>query len=348
MFRHLVSCALLCCVLVIDNAGNAEPCPEHVPAQREDETKASKPESKIEIEYRFGTNAHIYKSATQELKTKIRNHSAQQIECRDAGEVRNVFDKPLPVGWLYNSFSDTSTSWQKNFDTELQEHWVLPNTYCNANRVLTAISWMRSGKKGAANENKKMAQRFRKHPPPFYTNEIVNNDNPHGVYCDWEGWLFKKDEARDKYINTLNDDGELFTMVNIHCHNKRVTFMQHGYAGSNKQHSDAKGRPFENISTPSSGDGSIDCSWQGWLLKDGTDDTYKDKDDKTRWSYEKYFALDKESTGSSKKRKMHGRVINPFCSKSDKNKNGKVSRIRAYCFYSPQWKNKHACAELSG
>lgn len=348
MFRQLVSCVLLSYVLVIAHTSKADEAGlEH--SYKPALPKKSVPiEAGTEIEYRFGTNAHIYKNANQELKTKIINHSAQQIECNDAGEIRNAFDKPLPSGWLYskNSFNDTTTSWRENFDTNQPEYWVLPNVYCNASRVLTAISWMRSGEKGAAKKNKDMDQRFRANQPPFYAKEIVDNNYPHGVYCDWEGWLFKKKEDRKKYIDTLGND-ELFTMVNIHCRNKRVTSMQHGYAGDNRHHPDANDKPFDKFSNPSSADGSIGCSWQGWLLKDGTEGTYK-VGDNNRWSYEKYFALDERKTGDKDKRLMYGRVINPFCSKLGKNNNGKVSRIRAYCFYSSKWKkNKQTCSELS-
>lgn len=347
MFRQLVSCAILSYVLVIAHTGKADESVLNHDYEPAHPQRSEAVEVKTEIEYRFGTNSHIYKNATQELKTKIINHSAQQIECNDAGEIRNAFDKPLPVGWLYskNSFNDTTTSWQDNFDTNQSEHWVLPNVYCNADRVMTAISWMRSGKKGAAKKNKDMDPRFRTNQPPFYPKEIVDNNYPHGVYCDWEGWLFKKKENRKKYIETLKND-ELFTMVNVHCHNKRVTFMQHGYAGDNRHHQDASDKPFDKFSNPSSGDGSIGCSWQGWLLKDGTDDTYNDGGN-SRWNYEKYFALDERSTGDKDKRLMHGRVINPFCSKPIKNMNGKVSRIRAYCFYSSKWKNRQTCSDLS-
>ena len=347
MFRQLVSCALLSYVLVIAHTSKAdESSLEHA----YEPALPSKPqhiEVTTENEYRFGTNSHIYKNVTQELKTKIINHSAQQIECSDAGEIRNIFDKPLPLGWLYKYFSDNNTSWKKYFDTNQQEHWVLPNVYCNISRVLTAISWMRSGTEGAAKGNKNMDKRFSKNQPPFYSKEIVDNDNPHGVYCGWEGWLFKKKEDRKKYIDTLKND-ELFTMINIHCRNNRVTSMQHGYAGDNRHHPDASDKTFENISTPSSaGDGSISCSWQGWLLKDGTEGTHK-VGNKNRWNYEKYFALDERSTGERDKRLVHGRVINPFCSKPIKNMDGKVSRIRAYCFYASKWEHEHACAELSG
>ena len=157
--------------------------------------------------------------------------------------------------------------------------------------------------------------------------------------------MFEKKKDRKEYIDTL-DNNELFTMVNIYCQNNRVIFMQHGYAGDKDHHDDADEHPFKNASTPSSSDGSIGCSWQGWLLKDGTDGEWTDKNGNKRWNYEKYFALDTRNTTESDKRKIHGRVINPFCSKPDANKNGKVTRLRAYCFYPSVWENRKTCHSL--
>ncbi len=343
MSRPLANRILLCCAVLMTSRGRADPALEHdyEPPQRKRQEVL---EVTTETEYRLGT--HIYKGVDKNLEKKIIEHSYQQIECSDAGETSNVFDKPLPIGWLYSSFSE-ATTWMAYFDTNQQEHWVLPNAYCGVNRMLAAISWMRSGRKGAAKENKDMAWRFREHKPPFYANklnEILNNKNTNGVYCSgWQGWLFEKNMNRKQYIDTIDND-ELFTMLNIHCHNHRVTAMQHGYAGDNRHHPDASDKPFSNISATASTDGSISCSWQGWLLKDGTDGTYNDKDGKTRWNYEKYFALDTRGIGDRDKRRVHGRVINPFCSKAGKD--GKVTRIRAYCFYPSNWESKQTCASL--
>lgn len=331
---------------------------DHDPSQRE---KDSKPGAvTTEIEYRFGNKSYrtMAKDASDAFKQKIINHAQLQVECDDTAEVRGAFDKPLPIGWLYSGFSDATESWKNYFDTNQQEIWVLPNVYCNPARILTAISWMRSGKKGAARENQDMTWRFRAHKPPFYSNEVVNNNNIQGVYCSgWgDGWLFEKHINRKKYIDTLKND-ELFTLVNIYCHQNRVIFMHHGYAGhsqfrdfaNDKEGNDASDKPFEHITDPSpAADGGIGCSWQGWLLKDSTEDTWEDTGSKLnkRWSYEKYFALDRRDVGDKDKRLMHGRVINPFCSKTDKRKNGVVTRLRAYCFYSSKWKNRNLCSSL--
>ncbi len=345
MSRQLTNITALFHLLLIAHTSNADPSLKHdyEPAKprRQEVLKVT-----TETEYRFGNNSYIKQTtADKDFEKKIIDHSYQQIECSDTGETKNVFDKSLPIGWLYSQFSDTTVGWKNYFDTTESEHWVLPNVFCNTNRVLTAVSWMRSGNKGARDNNKKMAWRFRANNPPFYSSEINSISGKNGVFCKgWEGWMFEKEKTHEEYIDTLDND-ELFTMVNTYCHNNHVTFLQHGYAGDKKYHADASDKPFEHISTPSSSDGSIGCSWQGWLLKDGTDNTHEDKGENTRWNYEKYFALDTKKITTDKPR-IHGRVINPFCSKPDANKNGKVTRIRAYCFYPSDWKSRKTCASL--
>ena len=201
-------------------------------------------------------------------------------------------------------------------------------------------------------ENKDMIWRFRANNPPFYSSEIVNNNNTQGVYCNgWgNGWLFEKNKNRKEYIHTTKND-VMFTMINIYCQQNRVIYMQHGYAGhsqyrdfaDDKEDKDASDHPFKNSPTPSpNADGSIGCSWQGWLLKNSTKSVWNDtkKNDNKRWSYEKYFALDRHDVNHKDKHLMHGRVINPFCS------NGTVTRIRAYCFYPPKWNNRNLCSNL--
>lgn len=346
MSRQLVYLILLCSVSLRANSDADDPDLklDYKPALRK---KPAVIKETTEIEYRFDITVSTKGKVDNELRNKIIKHSYQHIECSDTGETRNVFDKALPIGWLYSSFGDKTTAWQKYFDTSASEHWVLPNVYCNNQRVLTAIAWMRSGNKGAARKNQAMASGFRDNIPPFYSNDAVNNKNANGVYCKWSGWLFDKNKSYKKYFDTL-DNSELFTMVNIYCDSNRVTFMRHGYAGDNTYyHKDASEKPFENAPTPSAAaDGSVGCSWQGWLLKNGTDGTWEDRDTNTRWIYEKYFALDKRATTKGDKRKIHGRVINPFCSNKTDDDNGKVTRIRAYCFYPTVWKKMKTCASL--
>lgn len=351
---RLIYQVLLCFyLLLIPHSSAAEDAlkHEHDPALREKDSKPGKVTT--EIEYRFGNKSYLTTKDTDSAwQQKIINHAQQRVECDDTAETRGAFDKPLPIGWLYNQFSETTTSWQNFFDTNQQEMWVLPNVYCNPNRILTAISWMRSGKRGALKRNNDMLWRFRANNPPFYSNAAVNNNNAQGVYCHgWgNGWLFEKDKNRKEYIDTAKND-ELFTMINIYCHQNNVIYMHHGYAGhsqyrdfaDDEEGKDASDHPFKNIPTPSpAANGSIGCSWQGWLLKDSTDGTWEDTGDgeKKRWSYEKYFALDRRDVNDKDKRLMHGRVINPFCS------NGVVTRIRTYCFYPSKWQNRNLCSSL--
>lgn len=336
MSRQLVYLVLLCYVSLRANSGEADPALKHGYEAAQRKRPAVLKET-TEIEYRFDLTAITRGEVSNELRNKIIKHSYQHIECSDTGETRNVFDKALPIGRLYSSFGDTSTAWRKFFDTSVSEYWVLPDVYCNNQRVLTAIAWMRSGNNGAWKKNQRMASHFRDRDPPFYSNDNVNNKNSNSIYCKWSGWLFDKNKSYKKYFDTPKN--ELFTMVNIYCDNHRVTFMRHGYAGHSKFHDDASDHPFKNAPTPSlAADGSVGCSWQGWLLKDGTDGTWEDNDSNTRWSYEKYFTFDE--------RKMHGRVINPFCSNKTDDDNGKVTRIRAYCFYPSVWEKMKTCASL--
>ena len=357
---RLIYIALFCFYLLLNHdSSKAEDTlkHDHEPSHREKNSKPGKVTT--EIQYRFGTKSYpTTKDNPNTWKQEIIKHAQQQVECDDTTEARGVFDKPLPVGWLYSQFSDTTTGWQNYFDTSQQEIWVLPNVHCNKDRTLTAISWMRSGKKGAMKENKDMIWRFRANNPPFYSSEIVNNNNTQGVYCNgWgNGWLFEKNKNRKEYIDTLKSD-ELFTIINIYCHQNHVIYMHHGYAGhrpfrdfaDDKEGKDASDLPFKNIPTPSPAtDGSIGCSWQGWLLKDSTNDTWEDTgaDGKQRWSFEKYFALDRNDVNKKDKRWMLGRVINPFCSKTNKQKHGVVTRIRTYCFYPPKFQNRNLCSNL--
>ena len=330
---------------------------EHDPSLRQKNSKPGKVTT--EIQYRFGNRSYTAISDSDIFKQKIIDHAQLHVECDDTGEARGKFDKPLPFGWLYKQFAETTITFNY-FDTDQWEIWVLPNVHCNSDRILTAISWMRSGKKGAANKNKNMHGRYRNSKPSFYSTGVVDNNNRKSVYCEWSGWLYDKNTNRKKYIDTLKNK-ELFTLINIYCHHDRVIFMQHGYAGDDKGYRDfaddkdgegVSDFPFRSIADPSPAkDGSIGCSWQGWLLKDSSGGTWEDtggdqvddngkKRNKQRWSYEKYFALDRRDVDDKDKRKMHGRVINPFCSK------GVVTRLRAYCFYSAKWEDRKFCNSL--
>ena len=152
---RLIYIALFCFYLLLNHdSSKAEDSlkHEHEPASREKDNKPGTVST--EIEYRFGLETHTtMKDTNSTLQQKIINHAQQQVECDDTAETRGVFDKPLPFGWLYNFLSDTTTEWRNYFDTDMSEMWVLPNVYCNSKRILTAISWMRSGKK-RSNERK--------------------------------------------------------------------------------------------------------------------------------------------------------------------------------------------------
>lgn len=88
---------------------------------------------------------------------------------------------------------------------------------------------------------------------------------------------------------------------------------------------DDRGKPFHGW--------GVYCDWQGWLFNDMTKDTRQDDDGKRRYSYERYYAIGDDND----KFWMNGRVVNPFCSKEDKDSPfGMVTRLRAYCFYIPK------------
>lgn len=341
MSRRLA--VLLCCTLLVAGNAIADDALEdgRKPAMPFKEGAEEKPPGTEHIEYIYNNS----KITAQDVIEK----SKKYIECVGyGGGVGAAFDKPLRKGeWLYPSFDN----YRKYFGTSIDERWVFPNAYCNNNRVLTAISWMRSSRNADdVHDFKGMAPRFKDRQPPFYEKSIIDNAQPEGVHCGaWgNGWLFEKDKDYKKFIDTTDDD-ELFTMLNFYCHDNRVIFMQHGYAGNGNQHDEEKTKPFENASTPAPReDGSIGCSWKGWLLSDSTVGTWEDtnNDNNKRWNYEKYFALDKRDIGNKDKRKMYGVVLNPFCSKLKENRSGTVTHIRAYCFYAPDLASRGICSQL--
>ena len=68
----------------------------------------------------------------------------------------------------------------------------------------------------------------------------------------------------------------------------------------------------------------------GWLFNDMTVDKWQDGG-KNKYSYERYYAI-----GNDSKAWMNGRVVNPFCSREDKDDPfGILTRLRAYRFYTP-------------
>ena len=69
------------------------------------------------------------------------------------------------------------------FDTEVDEHWVLPNVYCNKKNVLTAVAWMHSIAARSLKNNNGMHKRFRESVPPFYDDDKSKPFHGWGVYC---------------------------------------------------------------------------------------------------------------------------------------------------------------------
>ena len=105
---------------------------------------------------------------------KVQDISNSYIECVQGQLDSNlVYDFPMPVGWLYPSFSEGGETTKKFFDTEVSEHWAFPNFSCNFKNVLTAVSWMRSGKKAGFKENDDLHSKFRNHKPAFYDGKKI-------------------------------------------------------------------------------------------------------------------------------------------------------------------------------
>ena len=287
---------------------------------------------------------------------KVRTISQAYIECVPGESefgAKAIHDKPLAqAGWLYG---DDIWVWMNYFDTGVKEHWVFPNVYCNSNRILTAMSWKRSNDDW---EHHKMHSRFRNRNPPDYDEEILRGHDRRSVYCSWNGWLFPTgDHHYSRWVDTKNRD-ELFSLVNVYCDANQVRYFHHKFAGA---HDMAKGdstHPFKNLKNPTlNNTTTVGCNWNGWLYKATSAETWYDRDDdknKQRWSYERYFAIDNKNTYEKGKRDgeyaIHGRVMNPFCSKTSKNKKGIVTQIRAYCFYpsSGEWSRtkESFCADL--
>ncbi len=339
MFRQLGNSALLCSALFI--AGNGvQLLPRYQPAQRHEKAAAIK--ASHDTEYRLGDRSIGFMKGAQINKQsfveRLNQHAQRRIECLDAGETRQAFDKPLPPGgWLYHP---GATNWKQYFDTSRKELWVMPNVYCDKDRVLIAISWMRSGQ--GMHKPQQMAWRFREHRPPDYAHRIDTLTGREGVFCHgWQGWLFEKNKHHNEYLDT-DGGNELFTAINVYCDNERVTYLQAGFAGekdAGSQRENVLIYPFSAAPTPASDGVGIGCAWQGWLFKSGTEDTWMDNQNRKRWTYEKYFAIDHKETSDKDKEWMQGQVINPFCSE------GKVTRLRTYCFYAQTRKGTIPCAQ---
>ncbi len=308
----------------------------------------------------------------------LRRVSNAYIECLHYGKDRereknseDAFDFPMPTGWLYYAFTDDANTMHKFFDTRVNEkHWVLPNVYCNEHGVLAAVSWMISPRSLSDNNNKGMHKRFKDViPPPFDPNNDRGYRNrksledPHrnGVYCNWDGWLYDSADGHfHHYFDTSNGD-ESFTFIDVYCHrytdedgNAQHTVRYFYKAvGGTLTHPDLI-YPFRNRVgnpvAPNEYDRSlptIECNWTGWLFWDMSDEPWKGKDkkgeeDRWKFSYERYYAIDDRNKGHEKKGWVNGRVMNPFCSTENGYDEGIVTALRVYCFDSEH----NRCSDL--
>lgn len=277
-------------------------------------------------------------------KNEVIAKSQLHIECPPDTSFYDL-DKPLPNGWLYPKFYENTEEWKKYFDTGKNEYWVFPNVYCDKEkRRLTAMSWMRSGKKFSHNGNGGMHIKFKNNKPSFDSSNVDD-----GVYCLWDGWLYPTTKFHYSSWFDTEDHDESFTLINVYCRNQRVRYLHRKVAG-HELNIPAK-HPFKGLATPAyRNDNLVRCNWQGWLYKAlFLEDEWKEGN-ATRWSYERYFIINSGGTDKSNKA-IHGRVMNPYCSPSkDTATIGVVTAIRAYCFYpsSGNWhgEKKSMCDDL--
>ncbi len=290
------------------------------------------------------------------IRDRIVEFSNSYIECEQrAPDPNEVFDFPLPDGWLYKTFADDDNRY-RSFDTGVSEYWVLPNVYCDSKHRLAAVSWMRSHENTSLNDSKGMDGRFRDSRPPFhndmkldtYLNRKQVREDKGGVFCDWHGWLYPLgDRHFHEWFDVAETESELFTFINVYCHtDNTVRFFAKAVAHKNQRGRDGIIKkshliyPFsyDNMHSVQQKVGRaeeedyprIECNWQGWLFNDMTKDTWQDDDGKRRHSYERYYAVGDDKD----KFWMNGRVVNPFCSNDGTREYGIVTELRAYCFYT--------------
>ncbi len=70
-----------------------------------------------------------------------------------------------------------------------------------------------------------------------------------------------------------------------------------------------------------------------------------DKEERWKFSYERYYAIDDLDIDKDKKKKgwVNGRVMNPFCAKDEEDDDGIVTALRVYCFDSEH----NRCSDLA-
>jgi len=298
----------------------------------------------------YHPNEGYVKGSEGAQREKIKHISRAYIECvQHKANSEAAFDFSMPQGWLYDVFAH-SARMRSFFDTGVSEHWVLPNVYCDDNNVLAAMSWMRSHKEMAFKKNKDMHAKFRDSRPPLYSEkEIADkrrelaNDRKKGVYCDWSGWLYDSKHGKYRYYFDTSEK-ELFTFINVYCRDNTVRFFVKS-VGGNRDEIDLI-YPFKNrhdYELPPAADYQrVGCNWDGWLFGYLLDRTWKDGKGKRRQAYEKYFSVDKTWTSGGGKTWVNGRVMNPFCSREKGIKEGTVTALRVYCFYS----HEDRCSDL--
>ena len=226
---------------------------------------------KQSVEYRYSHTKGIFSPPIPE--EKVAEVSNKHIEClQGVLDVRAVFDYPMPTGWLYSGYANTTDFYKRYFDTQFSEYWVLPNFFCDLNNVLGAVSWMRSNTKSAYNNNKGMHIKFKDHSHSFYDGaDFADSKTRKGVYCGWIGWLYNPSGAKLHYrywIDTTSDD-ELFTLLNVHCRLNRVRFLwkeeaHHGQSEGANEHP-FRYRPSRYKFFDIDDHPFVHCNWSGWL-----------------------------------------------------------------------------------
>ncbi len=290
----------------------------------------------------YHPNEGYVKGSERAQILQIRGISRAYIECvQHKANSEAAFDFSMPQGWLYDTFAH-SARMRSFFDTGVSEHWVLPNVYCNSNNVLAAMSWMRSHKRMSFKENKEMHAKFRDSRPPLYSKKEIADrrrelakKGKKGVYCDWSGWLYDSKHGKYRYYFDTAEK-EMFKFINVYCRDNTVRFFVKSVGGDRDEIDLIY--PFKNRHDyeipPTAVYQRVGCNWDGWLFGYLLDRTWKDGKGKRRQAYEKYFSVDKTW--------VNGRVMNPFCSREEGEKEGTVTALRVYCFYS----HEDRCSDL--
>lgn len=316
---------------------------EYNAPQREKNTDEEPGKIHISGQWVHQNNYVIYNEAglsEEALEARLIGVSTSYIECLQEEKINHaqeaIFDFPLQ-GWLYDTYAHQEKM-RSFFDTGVYEHWVLPNVYCNSNNVLSAVSWMKSHNEMSFMKNKELHARFRGKDitPPLYDEKLLEDKDRKGVYCGWNGWLYDSEHGKYTYYFDTSEK-EMFTFINVYCRDNRARFFAKSVGGDLARKKEIgllfpfgeRDRYASKVAdviakSPTDAYPSIGCNWTGWLFSDVTLKEFKDNG-KWRQAYEKYFAV--ENTW------MNGRVMNPFCSRSEGMDSGMVTALKVYCFY---------------